>query len=273
MSELLTPEGSLALAIAVLQLALGYRFTLPERGRDLGGLLTYAVAVVLALAAGRGLVAGSLLLKASLVVRVAGAVLLVTGLYLAGASSRARLVGGRGRLVTNGPYSLVRHPLYVGLSLVLAGGLLRAPSLLGAFATAIAIAHYAWLGTLEEQDARRTFGPGWQEYEARDPRSGSIPATVLTQGRSHHIVTEEVTMRRPAASSEDVGHSSDRRPHSRRNVMVPATADPGPRLDAARLMPGIPANPRFLAPSFNRHGGCRWRDTGTQDQMEGRNYK
>lgn len=44
MSDLLSPEGSLALAIAVLAIVLRYRFTLPQRARDLGGFLTFALA-------------------------------------------------------------------------------------------------------------------------------------------------------------------------------------------------------------------------------------
>ena len=98
--------------------------------------------------AGRGLVPASPPLSAPLAMRVIGAAALLIGLFLAGSSSKARLLAGRGRLVTGGPYARLRHPLYLGLSLVLAGSLLRAPSAAGALAAALAVAHYAWLGVL-----------------------------------------------------------------------------------------------------------------------------
>ncbi len=167
MSELLTPEGSLALAIAVLEIVLGYRFTLAERGRDVGGFLTYAVAIGLAFLGGRGLVPASPPVPAPLGLRLAGAAALVFGLLLAGASSKARLLAGRGRIATGGPYARIRHPLYLGLSLVLAGSLLRAPSAVGALAVALAVAQYAWLGVLEERDSLRAFGAAWSDYASR----------------------------------------------------------------------------------------------------------
>jgi protein-S-isoprenylcysteine O-methyltransferase Ste14 len=167
MSELFTPEGSLALAIAALQLVLGWRFTLPERGRDVAGFLTYAAAVAVGFAAGRGLVGASPPLPAPLAMRVAGAALLVCGLLLAGASQRARLLAGRGRLATAGAYARIRHPLYLGLVLVLAGGWLRAPSAIGGLLAAIAAAQYVWLGFADERATRDAFGASWSEYAGR----------------------------------------------------------------------------------------------------------
>jgi len=175
MSELLTPEGSLALAIAALQLVLGWRFTLPERGRDVAGFLLYAAAVGLAFAAGRGLLPASPPLAGALPLRLAGAALLLGGLALAGASQKARLLAGRGALATSGPYGRLRHPLYVGLALVLAGGVLRAPSAVGAAAAAIAVAHYAWLALREERAARDVFGAEWRTYARRTRAVVPIP--------------------------------------------------------------------------------------------------
>src|SRR5512138_1800792 len=107
MSAQLTPEGTLALAIAVLEVVLGWRFTLPERGRDLGGFLTYAVAIGLGFTVSRGLVPAFTPLPASLAMRLTGAALLLVGLVVAGASSKARLLAGRGKLATTGPYARV----------------------------------------------------------------------------------------------------------------------------------------------------------------------
>lgn len=132
MTELLTSEGLLALAIAVLELVLGWRFTLPERSRDLLGFGGYAAAVAIGFLAGRGHVAASPPWPAPLALRLAGTALLLGGLFLAGASSKARLLAGRGRPATTGPYARIRHPLHLGLTLVLIGGCLRAPSALGA---------------------------------------------------------------------------------------------------------------------------------------------
>jgi protein-S-isoprenylcysteine O-methyltransferase Ste14 len=167
MSELLTPAGSLALAVAALQLVLGWRFTLPERGRDVAGFLLYAAAVGLGFAAARGLLPASPPLAGAFPLRLAGAALLLGGLALAGASQKARLLAGRGALATSGPYGRLRHPLYVGLALVLAGGALRAPTELGLAAAALAIAHYAWLGLREEREAGETFGEEWRRYARR----------------------------------------------------------------------------------------------------------
>jgi len=167
MTELLTPEGALALAIAVLELVLGWRFTLPDRGRDVAGFCAFALAVVLGFLAGRGYLAPSPALVSPASVRIGGGVLLLAGLLLAGASARARLEAGRGRLATGGPYAWVRHPLYLGLSLVLVGGWLRAPSTLGWIPAAVAIAGFLWLGAADERAAREAFGEVWRAYARR----------------------------------------------------------------------------------------------------------
>ncbi len=186
MSELFTPEGSLALTIAVLEIVLGYRFSLPERGRDIGAFLTYAVAVGLAFVAARGLLPGSTPMPAPLWMRVVGAAFLLVGLFLAGASSKARLRAGRGRLATGGPYARLRHPLYVGLSLVLAGGLMRAPSIVGVLAAVAAVANFVSLGALEERDSARTFGAAWSDYALRTRAVLPIARPTRASDRTGH---------------------------------------------------------------------------------------
>lgn len=167
MSNLLNPEGSLALAIAALQLVLGYRFTLAERGRDLLGLLVYALAVGQTFAAERGFLPGVVPSPVPLQVRLAGAAVLCAGLWLAGASSKARLLAGRGALATGGAYSRIRHPLYLGLGLALIGGLLRSPTVIGGALAGAAAGVYAALGALDERGAARAFGTEWRLYAAR----------------------------------------------------------------------------------------------------------
>jgi protein-S-isoprenylcysteine O-methyltransferase Ste14 len=106
----------------------------------------------------------------------------VAGLLLAGASFKARLLAGRRALAATGPYARLRHPLYVGLALVLAGHLARAPSRAGALAVLVALGQYAWLALVEERDARAAFGAAWDAYAARTravlpfPRGGGAGA-------------------------------------------------------------------------------------------------
>lgn len=167
MEALLSPEGSLALAIAALVVVLGWRFTLPERGRDFAGTLVLIAAVAVTFAAGRGLLPGAEPVAVGAAPRISGSVLLVLGLLLAGASFKARLVAGRNRLATTGPYARLRHPLYAGLTLVLVGLLVRSPSRAGALAVLVAVAQYVWLGLVEERDARAVFGAEWDGYASR----------------------------------------------------------------------------------------------------------
>jgi protein-S-isoprenylcysteine O-methyltransferase Ste14 len=169
MESLTSPVGSVGLAIAALVVVLGYRFTLPVGGRDFGGLATFLAAVAVIFLAGCGLISRGALatLETSRPLRMGGGVLIAAGLLLAGQSWKARLSAGRGRLATSGPYARVRHPLYLGLGLVLAGHLFRSPSNAGAIAAALAIAHYAALSVIEEREARRAFGPDWGAYAAQ----------------------------------------------------------------------------------------------------------
>ena len=126
MESVLTAEGSLGLAITALVIALGWRFMAPNRGREFGAAFLYATSAALVFAAGRGIVPGARPVAAGLPLRLVGACLLVGGLLLAAASFRARTTAGRTHLAVGGPYARLRHPLYIGLGMVLVGHLLRA---------------------------------------------------------------------------------------------------------------------------------------------------
>ncbi len=167
MESLLSAEGSLTVAISALAIVLGYRFTLPERGRDFAGLLVYVAAIGVTLAAAHGLVPRAGAFEPGLALRVPGSLMLILGIVLAGASFRARLEAGRGALATGGPYARVRHPLYLGLGLVLVGHLLRLPSSAGLLPTALALASYAFTGAAEEREAAAKFGGAWEAYARR----------------------------------------------------------------------------------------------------------
>ncbi len=73
-------------------------------------------------------------------------------------------------LCTDGPYSLVRHPLYVGNLIVLGGLLVMAwsPVLAAAAILAATLNYRAVLGE-EERGLEARFGDEWREYAARVP--------------------------------------------------------------------------------------------------------
>jgi protein-S-isoprenylcysteine O-methyltransferase Ste14 len=167
--KLTSAEGSLALAITALLLVMGFRLARPARGREWGAITTYATAIVLTLLAAHGLLPGPPPPTPAAPVRIAGAALLVSGLLLAGAAAGVRASTPAGELATTGPYSRVRHPLYIGLVLVVIGNVVRAPSTAGLLSAAAAAVVYASLAITEEREADRAFGDKWRDYAARTP--------------------------------------------------------------------------------------------------------
>lgn len=112
--------------------------------------------------------------------RMGGASLAVAGValdvaaMLALAAHRTSILPHRAavRLVTSGPFSWTRNPIYLGNTLVMAGaaGLLGSPGLLmGAFAAAVAVERLAIVR--EEQHLHARFGHEWTEYRSRTRRS------------------------------------------------------------------------------------------------------
>jgi protein-S-isoprenylcysteine O-methyltransferase Ste14 len=107
---------------------------------------------------------GGLMIAAGLLGMVAGAWALGPNLTPA----TEPLPGGR--LVTRGIYRLVRHPIYLGVSLTLAGyTTIRAGGWLGAIVFLVALAYFEQKARVEEAWLR-TRVRGYQEYAARVPR-------------------------------------------------------------------------------------------------------
>ena len=76
-------------------------------------------------------------------------------------------------LATNGPYSYVRHPQYVGFILVMFGFLLQWPTILTLAMFPVLTVMYVKLAHTEEQDARAEFGDAYNRYASEVP--GFIP--------------------------------------------------------------------------------------------------
>ena len=77
------------------------------------------------------------------------------------------------RLFTGKGYGLVRHPLYLGCSLLLAFHPVQTRN---SFASAVAIVAYFYIGTFfEERRLVRRFGEAYREYQHRVPRLFPLP--------------------------------------------------------------------------------------------------
>lgn len=80
------------------------------------------------------------------------------------------IYGAKGeKLVTEGIYSYVRHPQYVGLFLITMGFLIQWPSLTTLIMWPILIFAYYKLAMREEKDVEKQFGQEYSEYKKRVP--------------------------------------------------------------------------------------------------------
>jgi len=85
----------------------------------------------------------------------------------------APMDGAGHRLFTGKAYGLVRHPLYLGCSAILAFNPLQTRNSL---ASTVAIVAYFYIGTfLEERRMERAFGEAYREYRRRVPRFLPLP--------------------------------------------------------------------------------------------------
>jgi len=90
--------------------------------------------------------------------------------YNTSLSSGAQLLAGQS-LITHGPFSLMRHPMYVGINLAALGGLLLYRT--WTFVFALSFVALIKRARREEEVLAVEFGEQWEEYRRRVP--GWIP--------------------------------------------------------------------------------------------------
>jgi protein-S-isoprenylcysteine O-methyltransferase Ste14 len=93
----------------------------------------------------------------------------------------ARLIEGH-QLVISGPYALVRHPIYLGLLLLLiAAGLAETTPIVLAGAVVLFLMGFSVRSRAEERLLRGAFGDEWERYRRRVP--AIVPRPGLTSAR------------------------------------------------------------------------------------------
>jgi protein-S-isoprenylcysteine O-methyltransferase Ste14 len=98
------------------------------------------------------------------------------------ASGWHRIHAGRGALVTEGIYRLVRHPQYSGLFAITIGLLIQWPTIVTALTWPVLVLMYVRLAHREEAEAALLFGEAYRVYAERVPRFlprfpfGRVPA-------------------------------------------------------------------------------------------------
>ena len=79
------------------------------------------------------------------------------------------IYGGKGGLVTSGPYAYVRHPQYSGLFIVMIGMLIQWPTIITALMFPVLIYVYYSLSKREEGEMVKTFGDEYRRYREKTP--------------------------------------------------------------------------------------------------------
>jgi protein-S-isoprenylcysteine O-methyltransferase Ste14 len=131
---------------------------------------------------------------------MAGLVILVAGAALAVACILTFVFAGKGtpapfdpprRLVAQGPYRLVRNPMYLGAALVLCGAALFYESIpLAAYAVLFLVITHLFVLFYEEPTLRQTFGNDYEVYSRRVgrwwPKRGTQVSGMLERTFGEH---------------------------------------------------------------------------------------
>lgn len=99
-----------------------------------------------------------------------GFAVIFSGIYLiAVAWQRVYAASREKRLVTDGPYSIIRHPQYTGIFLVVVGQLIHWPTLITLILSPMIFFVYYRLARKEERDMLAIFGEGYHRYMEHVP--------------------------------------------------------------------------------------------------------
>lgn len=97
-------------------------------------------------------------------------VIIVVGFMVLAASWKALYAAQKeNRLATTGPYAYLRHPQYVGFTLIMLGFLLQWPTLLTLIMFPVLVFMYVRLARQEERAVAVRFGNEWSRYASRTP--------------------------------------------------------------------------------------------------------
>ena len=101
-------------------------------------------------------------------IMVVSAVLIFFGLFLM-SKGWSSIHSAKGELVSDGIYSYVRHPQYLGLTVITIGMLIQWPTFITLAMWPILITMYYHLSKKEEQEATLVFGEIYEDYKQRTP--------------------------------------------------------------------------------------------------------
>jgi protein-S-isoprenylcysteine O-methyltransferase Ste14 len=73
------------------------------------------------------------------------------------------------KVIKTGPYAIVRHPIYAGISLALIATVLLRPGWLGILGAALIIASFVLKYRLEERFLMQELGPEYKHYKRETP--------------------------------------------------------------------------------------------------------
>ncbi|MEE8168860.1 MAG: isoprenylcysteine carboxylmethyltransferase family protein [Candidatus Hydrothermarchaeales archaeon] len=101
-------------------------------------------------------------------VMVASSIVILAGLLLMDKGWRKVYYSG-GSLVTEGVYSYVRHPQYLGLITIIFGFLIQWPTIITIAMVPLLIAAYYYLAKKEEEEMEERFGYAYRVYKDKVP--------------------------------------------------------------------------------------------------------